>query len=208
MSITQKLDSSIINIETLLQQIRNDIDRFDSALPSQKDNFGKEIESKLVDCSNKIGKLNSESRSLNPSQRDYYIGEISSLKDQHNALLGELRKKRSIAMNDPAYKQGMQLEKNIQKAQDITSDLDEAIRIGNNTITTGQATMSLLQEDRNYINHIDENLMVVNQEAHTGVARAKRIVRAACYNNCLVWSIVVLLVALLGFSLYWKLRKH
>ncbi|OHT05302.1 Vesicle transport v-SNARE protein [Tritrichomonas foetus] len=151
--------------------------------------------------------MNSDAKKLNPSTREYYDDELSNLRSQYSKFVSELRKKQTLAAKDPYFRQGSQIEKNNEKAQSITENLDEAIRLGNDSITTANATMTTLLEDRKHIDHINENLDIIHAEAITGTERAKRMVRRACFNNCLIWSIVVFLVALLGFSLYWKLRK-
>ena len=175
-------------------------------LPSQKTNFQNEIRAQLNTIETKIARINTETRSLPPSNRDYYVNEAKTLSSQHQQYLSELRKKVTLGMNDQLGKQSLQLEKNIQKGQSINESLDEAIRLGNDSITTANATITTLQDDRKRINQINENIDNIDREANSGIAVAKRMVRRACFNNFLIWTIVVILVAFLGFSLYWKLR--
>ena len=207
MSITEKLDNALIQVETLLSQADNDIHRLDQALPSQRLNFQNEIKSKLDEINSKIAKITNDSKSIPPTSRQYYTDEISSLSTRLNNLRSDLRRKETLASNDKSIKQANQLQTNINKQQGITENLDEAIRLGIDAVTTGNATMSTLHDDKIRLQHIDSNVVNIHQEAISGTERARRMVRRACFNNFIIWTVVVLLVALLGFSLYWKLRK-
>ncbi|OHT09777.1 Vesicle transport v-SNARE protein [Tritrichomonas foetus] len=206
-AVAQRLDDSLINTETLMQQVTNDIDRMDSCLPSQINNFSNEIGAKLNEIDVKIAKMAGEARSLSPSTRDYYDEEIENMRNLHSRLVSEFRKKQTLSANNPNVRQGQQLENNLEKSTKITENLDVAISLGNDSITTANATLTTLYDDRKHINNINDNLDIVHTEALTGANRAKRMVRRALYNNFLIWTIVFLLVVLLGFSLYWKLRK-
>lgn len=206
-SNTKKLDDAMIEVETLLQHAKNDVDRLSQCLPSQRTNFQNEIKAQLDAIENKITRINNEARSLTPSIREYYTNEVKSLSSQHQDILNSLRREETLSANNLSLKQANQIEKNINKAQGINETLDEAIRLGNDSITTANATMTTLIDDRKRISHINENIDVIDREALTGMGRAKRMVRRACFNNCIIWTIVVLLTALFGFSLYWKLRK-
>lgn len=204
---SNNLDNLSVEIEDIIRQVDHDVDVLDQCQPTERVNFQNEIQSKLNALETKINRMKNESRSLPPSKREFYTNEINSFSSQHSQITSEFKKKVNLAMNDPVYKQNAQIGENIVKNQGINERLDEAIRLGNDSITTGNATMTLLQDDRKHINHINENIDVINREAVSGMDRAKRMVRRACYNNCIIWSIVVLLVGLLGFSLYWKLKK-
>lgn len=205
--MTNNLDNIIIEIEDLFQQVNHDLEVLDQCLPSERVNFQNEIQAKLNALETKIARLKNESRSLPPTKREYYTNEINSFQSQHTQISSEFKKQVTLAMNNPAGKQASQLEANIRKSQGINENLDEAIRLGNDAITTGNATLNILEDDRKRINHINENIDVIDREAVSGVDRAKRMVRRACFNNFIIWAIVILLVGLLGFSLYWKLKK-
>lgn len=205
--MTNNLDNIIIEIEDLFQQVNHDLEVLDQCIPSERVNFQNEIQAKLNALETKIARLKNESRSLPPTKREYYTNEINSFQSQHTQISSEFKKQVTLAMNNPAGKQASQLEANIRKSQGINENLDEAIRLGNDAITTGNATLNILEDDRKRINHINENIDVIDREAVSGVDRAKRMVRRACFNNFIIWAIVILLVGLLGFSLYWKLKK-
>ena len=166
-----------------------------------------EIEKNLQTLDQRINKMNSDLKSIPPSEREYYESEIRNARTNHSKMVTELRQKNQAMLNDPIYKQNQQLEANKKKADGVLDNLDEALRVGNDTIATGNNTMAILHEDRQRINHIDENLMEVHKQAKKGESTAKRMLRRVCFNNFIIWCIVIILVALLGFSLYWKLRK-
>ncbi|KAK8893792.1 t-SNARE VTI1 [Tritrichomonas musculus] len=205
--MSNNLDDALMNSESFANNIRQDLDNLDSMPFDQKKSKITEIEKNLQQLDSKINKMNSDLKSLPPSEREYYESEIRNARSNHSKMVTELRQKNQAMLNDPVYKQNQQLLSNQKRADGLLDNLDEAIKIGNDSVITANNTMSILHEDRQRIQHIDENLMHVHMEAKKGESTAKRMLRRVCFNNFIIWLIVVLLVALLGFSLYWKLRK-
>ena len=201
------LDDALMNADSFANNIRSDLDSLDSMPFDSRKTKITEIERSLQQLDQRINKMNSDLKSIPPGEREYYESEIRNARSNHSKMVTELRQKNQALLNDPAFKQNQQLEANKKKADNVLDNLDQAILIGNDTIATGNNTMAILHEDRQRINHIDENLMEIHKEAKKGESTAKRMLRRVCFNNFIIWFIVVLLVALLGFSLFWKLRK-
>lgn len=201
------LDDALMNADSFAGNIRSDLDSLDSLPFDAKKQKMSEIERNLQQLDQKINKMNSDLKSIPPSEREYYESEIRNARSNHSKMVTELRQKNQALLNDPSFKQNQQLEANKKKADGVLDNLDEAIRLGNDTIATGNNTMAILYEDRQRINHIDENLMEIHKQGKKGESTAKRMLRRVCFNNFIIWTIVVLLVALLGFSLFWKLKK-
>ena len=203
---TSNLDDSLTQAEGMISTIQNDLRRMESLTFDQRKSLDSDIEKQLQALDQRLIKMSSDIRTLPPSDRSYYEEEVKNLRSTHSKMVTELRQKRQSMMNDPAYKQNQQLLANQQRADNILNNMDEAIRIGNDSINVGQNTMSLLAEDRQKFQHIDENLMEIHMQGKKGESTAKRIVKRICFNNFIVWAIVIVLVAFLGFSLYWKLK--
>lgn len=206
-NISQRLDDMIIECETQIQKLQSDLQMLDSSLPSQRATFELEITRKLQSLESRISRMKEDARRLQPSQRDYFDGEIVSIERRYNEIQSELQKKTLANRNSPASRQNQQLLANRDKSQRVTDDLDEAIRRGNDIITTGNVTMTTLNEDRRKIENIDENLHKVHQQARDGQTRAKRMLRRVVCNACLAWIIAIMMLALLACVLVLKFKK-
>lgn len=202
-NVTQRLDDSLSQAETLFQDIGASIKRLNSLGVDQRSSLEGELDRKLSDMDSRINKMTKDMRSLPSNDREYYENEISSLRDQHSKCVNELRNLRAAAQ--PYMRQNAQLKSNYDRSQNTTNDLDEAIRLGNETVTVGNATITTLVEDRKHIEHIDNNLYEIHNQAIEGQNTATRMIRRVCFNKLFIGVIIIFLVALLGFSLYWKL---
>ncbi|KAH0785385.1 Vesicle transport v-SNARE protein [Histomonas meleagridis] len=207
MSITQKLDDEITSTESLIEQIQSDLQRLDSLPYNQRQGLDHKIEQDLVQLDSMLNKMTNETKSMPQSERSYYDQEIREFHTQHSKMFTELRQKRQALTNDPAYRQNRQLQSNVDKGNAIIDNLDNAIAIGNDTLNTAAATQDTLLQDRQHIEHINSNLDEIEVEGKVGESRAKAMFLRAIFNKFLSWAIVVILLALLGFSLYWKFRK-
>ena len=207
MSIEQ-LDNDLTMADESVDVIQNDLIRLDSLNYNERSNLSTSIEQKLSQLDQSITKMNNSVKNIPGDQRDYYNEEITRIRASYTKMLSELRQKRQAMLNDPGYKQNQQLNQNLDTSNRVLNNLDEAIATGNDTLTTAQHTQNVLNEDRKLIENIDQNLDDIDMEADKGFTRAKRMLCRAVMNNILIWSVVVVLVALLGFSLYWKLRKQ
>ena len=200
MSIEQ-LDNDLTMADESVDVIQNDLIRLDSLNYNERSNLSTSIEQKLSQLDQSITKMNNSVKNIPGDQRDYYNEEITRIRASYTKMLSELRQKRQAMLNDPGYKQNQQLNQNLDTSNRVLNNLDEAIATGNDTLTTAQHTQNVLNEDRKLIENIDSNLSTIDMEADKGFTRAKRMLCRAVMNNILIWSVVVVLVALLGFSL-------
>ena len=203
----QQIDDALTDAESLISEIQNDLVRLDGLGIEQRPGLESTIERKLSALDNSINKMGGSVNSLPADQRDYYNGEIGSIRSSYSKLLTELRQKRQALASNPAYKQNQQLQSNVQKSNQIIDNLDEAISVGNQTITTSNTIMGTLSEDRNMIENINNNLNEIDAQGKVGESRAKAMLKRAILNKVLAWVIVVILLALLGFTLYWKISR-
>lgn len=207
-SISQRLDDALSQVDSLLQNISNDMRRLETLDPDRRRELEAEIERKLQDSGSRIDRMNNDLKALPQNERDIYESEIGNCKKQQASLNAELRQKRQAFNNNPAMRQNQQLQGNLKRSNDISGNLDEVINMANDSITVGNATTTTLLEDRQHITHMDDNLYAIYMEGKEGENRAQRMVRRVCFNKIIIWGVVLVLVALLGFSLYWKLRPE
>lgn len=207
-SISQRLDDALSQVDSLLQNISNDMRRLETLDPDRRRELEAEIERKLQDSGSRIDKMNNDLKALPQNERDIYESEIGNCKKQQASLNAELRQKRQAFNNNPAMRQNQQLQGNLKRSNDISGNLDEVINMANDSITVGNATTTTLLEDRQHIQHMDDNLYAIYMEGKEGENRAQRMIRRVCFNKVIIWGVVIVLVALLGFSLYWKLRPQ
>jgi chromosome segregation ATPase len=203
-SAAERLENAFVDIETEIQKLNNHLRALDSKLPSQRQPLEAEIESGLGALDTRLNKLASETKNVPAKDRDFFTGEITSFRRQCNEVANELRLKRQASANNPNVRQTEQALANQKRSQDVTENLDEAIRIGNDTITTGNATMTTLIDDRQTLVHINSNLDTIDDEAVTGMARARSMLRRACFNGFVAWLIAILLLALMGVEIWYK----
>jgi vesicle transport through interaction with t-SNAREs protein 1 len=207
MAVVDRLDSAIIDAETEITQLNNKLRALDSMLPSQRQGLEADIEKSLADLDTRLNKMTNDLKAVQATQRDYYKNEVDGLRAQYSQISNELRAKRQAAANNPNVRQAEQVYGNQKRSQAITDNLDEAIRVGNDTITTGNVTMATLIDDRQRLEHISSNLDVIDDEAATGLQRARRMVRRACFNGFVAWIIVIVLLALMGAEIWWKASR-
>jgi flagellar biosynthesis GTPase FlhF len=203
-SLTDRLDANLAEADHRIQQLNADMSRLDSALPTQRVSIEADIDRRLAELDSRLGRMSTDARNVPRSNRDYYEGEIQSLRDQSNVISRELQTRRKAAGSSVASRQSEQAALNQRRSQAITENLDEAIRLGNDTITTGNVAMATLIDDRSRLENIGQNLDTIDGEAQDGAARAKRMLARAFCNSFLAWIIVVILLGLLGVEIWLK----
>jgi t-SNARE complex subunit (syntaxin) len=204
---SQRLDEGLSRIETQMGRLQNQLRRLDSQTGDDRRTLDTEIDREIADATNQLNRLSGDIKSVGASDRDYYQQEITKYQTDLGKVSQELRQKRQDYAYSPESRQAEQLQRNVQRSDGIVDNLDEAIRLGNDNVTTGQHTLGVLGEDRKMIEHIDENLMHVHMEAKEGQSRVGSMARRALMNKFLSWIIVVVLVALLGASIYLRFIK-
>ena len=209
-NIAQRIDDNLESCERLIDEITQDLSRLDNATLDQRNRLEAGIEKKLADIDSKIDRMTADLRSVPESSHEYYDEEIRNIRTMLSKAYAQLKQKRQANLNDGASRQSAQVASNNARSRDIVSKLDEAIRDGNETNMIGNETLVTLHEDRNTISDINSRLLEIDDEAEQGQSRAKRMLRRAFLNGCIAWTIVVILVFLLGFSLIYKfyIRKH
>ena len=205
---TSKLDNSLSECEGLLDQIRNDMSRLDGLSFEQRRTLDSDIDRKLTNLNTLLNKMTQDLRGVQQaSSKQYYDGEIKNYRQEHAKAIEELRQKRQAAANDPRLRQEQQLMGNAEKSKNINNQLDEAIRLGNNTNMVGAAAMETLSDDRKHLEHVDQNLDKIHAEAEKGQQTAGAMLKRNCLNGFISWIICVLLLAILIFSIVYRVEK-
>lgn len=147
--------------------------------------------------------------------REFFSGDlascresISQLKRTFEALDVQLQKE--IEEEEERIKNGGDLdadlvESNRRKIGNVMANINAAVGSGKDTLKTQEQTMSTLQEDRALINNVNNNLDDIDNEAAKGLAKAGAMIRRAICTGCLTWTVNVLLIAVLGTVIAWKL---
>ena len=147
--------------------------------------------------------------------REFFSGDlascresISQLKRTFEALDVQLQKE--IEEEEERIKNGGDLdadlvESNRRKIGNVMANINAAVGSGKDTLKTQEQTMSTLQEDRGLINNVNNNLDDIDNEAAKGMAKAGAMIRRAICTGCLTWTVNVLLIAVLGTVIAWKL---
>jgi hypothetical protein len=206
-SLTDRLDVTLTEAEQRIQQLNANVARLDSTLPAQRASIEADIERGLSELDSRLIRMSTDARTLPCSDREYYDGEIQGLRDRYGAISRELQAKRNAAGSSVASRQSEQALRNQQRAQSITENLDETIRLGNDSITTGNVAMATLLDDRTRLGNIGDNLTTIDGAAQDGLARARRMIIRACCNSFIAWIIVVILLGLLGVTIWLKARR-
>ena len=203
---TAKLDNSLSDAENLLDQIRNDMSRLDSLGFEQRRALDSEIDRKMTQLETLLNRMTTDLRGVTQqSSKSYYEGEIKNFRTEHSKAVEELRQKRLAAANDPRLRQEQQLMSNADRSKGINDTLDETIRVANDTLTIGNSAMAVLHDDRQHLQHVDQNLDKIHMQAEQGQRTAKDMLRRACLNGVISWIIVILLLAIFIFSLWYTL---
>ena len=202
--MADKLDSAISQAEEQLRSIEANLQRLDGLPFDQRRSLDGEIDQQLITLDSMINTMNANLKNVLPGDKDYYTSEIQNIRTNHARMSAELRQKRQAMVNSPEYRQGQQIQSNFNKSNDIVNNLEDAISEGTNAITVGHRTLTTLNEDRRVIENVDQNLMYTHMLGREGQHRAKRMLRRICFNKLIIWIIVVVLVALLGLSIYLK----
>jgi len=204
-SATAKLEDGISNAERQISSIKNNISRLNSTTPDQRASLDNELDRQIQSLETLLNKMSNDLRSVS-GNKDYYEGEIKSLRTQHSEAVAELRQKRLAISNDPNSRQEQQAMLNADRSKGVVNNLDEAIRLGNDTVTTGNAAMATLIDDRKRIENINKNVTAIGESADEGKSKADSIIMRACINGCIEWTIVFLLFLIILYLLYRRFK--
>jgi hypothetical protein len=178
-TLAQRLDDGIAFCQTAFTQLRTDISKMDLFLPSQRLQLDSEIDQRIATVDTRLTAMTSALRRVPANSREYFEGEVESLRTEFSALQREVTEKRKAAHANPSVRQAEGDLARVRKAQGVSSDLDEAVRLGRENVRVQNVTMQTLLDDRDHLNHIDENLSDIDGEATVGTATAKRMKRRA-----------------------------
>lgn len=204
---THKLDTSLSDAEGLISSIEQSMARLDNLSFEERRTLDAEIDRKIANLESTINQMTAALRNIQQaSTKEYYQDEIKALREQLAKINDELKSKRFAISNSPQARQEAQLMSNADRSKAVTNQLDEAIRLGNDTLTVGSSAMATLIDDRRLLEHVDVNIDNIKKEGEKGEKTAKSMLKRACFNGLIGWIICLLLAALLAFSLYWRFK--
>lgn len=190
----------------LASAIKNEIKKLDSATGSERTRIDSKIDGMISDLQSKIGSLRGQLNSLSPDQKSSYSEDIKDLDKDRADMQTELRRKRQV------YSQNSQVQnahdQNMATGGKILNSLDQTIAINNDTLKTQENTMNTLAEDQKHFDNISSNLSIVDTEAETGEATAKRMVRRQMIQRGVAWGLVAVLIIILIVSMWYKMRPQ
>lgn len=189
--LTQRLDEAVSNLQAMVQQITNDIQRFDATPLAERAPLDADIKGKLTDLDNRLNKMSRDIKAVPTNSREYFESEYNDLRSQYNQLVWDFQEKKGA--NAPGMSREQFLARR-QQAAAVSSDLDEALHLGTDVVSTQNATMNTLGEDRRLLENVNINLDLIDGEAHEGHRRANRMISRMLLSACLAWTIVVVLL--------------
>ena len=179
--------------------IRSDLDTLNSS--SYNPNLMSRVETQLKDFQTKIGQLKGQLNGLNSDDREMYAQDVSDLESCLNQFLYQLNQIKAKT------KSQQQHQENMQKGQQALNNFDEALAIGNDTLATQQNTMNTLNQDRESLERIDQNLTSIECEAEKGFNIGGRMIRRQCCYRIISWFIVFVLLVVFIASLAYVISK-
>ena len=203
-AITSKLDNALADVEDLIPEIESNIDRLDSPNLSDRNAIDLEIESALQQFEDLLNQMTKDVANVKQAEsKQYFEGEITEKRKIFSKLNEKLKQKRMAATNNPVARQKQQLESNANKSQNIVDTLDKTIQTANTTIDVGNAINAQLIDDRELLQRTDQRLDEIHNQGAQGERTAKNMLKRACLNGVISWTICfLLLIALIGSIIY------
>ena len=160
MSIKDKIDNTLIDLETRFQKARNDIAKIGNLQPSERSNMQNEIKKQIDAIHGKIIELKVSVKSLPPSQKEYYKEEVKNFFTQHQNLVSEFKKTGLLPTPPPPGPRPTPME---QKSQEIIKTLDDTIQITSEMVSRKldkkvKKVETNLQRARNDLDRLDQCL--------------------------------------------------
>ena len=190
-SITDRLDDAIDEAQGMCQDISQGLDNIDTLPESQALGRLDDLERRNSSLQEKVRRMEDDTRRVPINARDYYEQEVAELKEQSNGFAQRIREKKS-SMGEPTVAPTQQQQTGAQIHENLTA----AIAVSKDTEATNEQTKATLQDDRQRLNNIDNNLTEVDEEAVTGTVRAKRIIRRIICHNVIAWIVCGVLFAI------------
>eukprot|EP00792_Barthelona_sp_PAP020_P012521 TRINITY_DN7222_c0_g1_i1.p1 TRINITY_DN7222_c0_g1~~TRINITY_DN7222_c0_g1_i1.p1 ORF type:complete len:147 (+),score=34.98 TRINITY_DN7222_c0_g1_i1:39-443(+) len=88
-----------------------------------------------------------------------------------------------------------------------TKSIENSILTTNDTILVANDTRNRIRGNRERLQQVDGKLDAVHDEAARGERSMRMIWRRAITNKIVYWLIVIILVATIIFTVYWKLAR-
>lgn len=202
----QRVDDGLAHCQSLAEQVRSDIAKMDSLLPSQRTALDAQMDKRMADFDVRLTAMFNLLRRVPANSKDYFQSELKSLRSLHSALATEIANKRAAAARDPGVRRNEADLAVARRAQGVSGDLDEAIRLGRQNARAQSTMMDTLLQDHGTLSEIEDNVGIIDNEARQGQATALRMQRRACVMSWLAWIVMLLLMAILGMEIALKFK--
>jgi len=215
MATGSRFDTLLNQVQSRLGSLENTKDEFEQMTLDQKRQTIQRSKREIDQIQNNITEMERLIQTMPMRDRQFFTKDLLTFRDSHREMIGifanfENEVQRLTLLEKAKKEESLnreQLERDNQRLSGLNSNLSKATELASDTLATQDNTMSVLAEDREILGHIDNNLDIIDEEADTGLAHASKLLRNACFNGFLTWTIVVLLIILDGYLLYRRINK-
>ena len=198
-------------VDSLIDDIQKHLETLEAALnsysrssdPTSKQDSLQRAQREITYIDPKLQQLDNSLKRAGDAEE--YQDEVDSIKtDFRNFKTTYTRNNEEFQRTQSqaqAYQQGN------QKLSGANEKLKSAINDGRETNDVLKQDLLTLEDDRRHLESIDSNVDEIDRQADTGIARAKRMLRRACFHKFIAWIIVVVLFAVLIIILWARFSK-
>jgi chromosome segregation ATPase len=194
--VESRLDNSAQRLDSLADSIENNLHQLASIPANQRWTLNGQIDGQLNDFRTILGKMKADARSLAPTEREIWNGNIADHEDTHARLSNAFRNSRSETENAIADTH----EQNASKAGQVLGNISEAIAIGQDTNEKQEQTLVVLKDDRERLENVLRNLDAIETEADSANSRLRRMWWRGLLNKLLAWIICAVLAGIFVLS--------
>lgn len=123
MSIQEKIDNDIAEIDTRIQRISNELKKLEKMPSANRLQFQNHLKEQISMIKTKVNELKNNTKKLEPQFRDFYKNEIKNLFERHSQLLSEFERIGSLQIQEDPQPQ--QLSPTEPKTEKIIKNLDD-----------------------------------------------------------------------------------
>ena len=209
-----RFDSLLTQVQTRLEVLENTANEFPSMSLDQKRQAMSRSRRDITTLQNNLAEMGRLIQTMPQRDKEFFQADLNSSHDsftqiqsRYNALNEELQK---LILEEREKPQGGLdadlVMANNAKQKDILANLNGVIAINKDTISTQDHTKNTLAEDRKLLEHTNDNLYQIDNEADKGLAAAGRMIKRGLLNKGITWGICFILAVVLALILYFKMR--
>ena len=202
-AITSKLENALADIEDISAAVVEKMSRLDSAGLNERKTIDIDLDKLLQNYAELLNQMTKDVINVkHPDSKQYFDGQITEKRIELSHLTEQVKQKRLSATNNPRTRQEQQLMNNANKSQQVNDVLDQTIHLANSNVQIGNSINEQLLSDREHLQNIDGNVDNIHRQGMQGERTAKQMLKRAFFNGLISWIIDLLLLGVLGYSLY------